>query len=68
MVLDKKHRSIAMTFKKIKLQEQGNDFAFWQPQPYIKRLEALAEIRPKYIAWKFDPQPRFQRVLIITKR
>ena len=36
--------------------------------PYAARLEVLEQIRQQHIAWKHDPQPRFQRVLTITKR
>ena len=66
--MDKHHRSIEMTYKKVKLQEKDTDFAFWQTQPYSARLGALEEIRQLYISWKYDTQPRFQRVLTITKR
>ncbi len=61
-------RTIEKTYKKIKLHEQKSDFAYWQTQPVEKRLAALEEIRMEYHAWKYDTQPRFQRVLSITKR
>lgn len=57
-----------MVYKKVKLQEQETDFAYWQTQTYAARLEALEQIRKQYIAWKYDTQPRFQRVLSITKQ
>jgi hypothetical protein len=60
--------SIAMTYKKVRFQEQETDFAYWQTQSYAARLEALEQIRQQYIAWKYDTQPRFQRVFSITKR
>jgi hypothetical protein len=63
-----RQRSIAMTVKKVPFHEQETDFAFWQTQSFSARLEALEEIRQQYIAWKHDSQPRFQRVLTITKR
>ena len=66
--MENRQRSIVMTYKKVRLQEQGTDFAFWQTQPYAARLEALEQIRQQYIAWKYDTQPRFQRILAITKR
>jgi hypothetical protein len=61
-------RSIAMVYKKVKLQVQETDFAFWQTQSYASRLEALEQIRKQYIAWKYDTQPRFQTVLAVTKQ
>lgn len=63
-----RQRSIAKTYKKVRLQEQESDFAYWQTQPYSTRLEALEQIRLQYIAWKYDPKPRFQRVLSIIKQ
>jgi hypothetical protein len=66
--MEHQQRSIAMTYKKVRLHEQGTEFAFWQTQPYTVRLETLEQIRQQYIAWKYDTQPRFQRVLTITKR
>ena len=54
--------------KKLKIEEAQSDFAFWQTQPYEKRLEALETIRQEYISWKYDNQPRFQRVYTIVKR
>jgi hypothetical protein len=66
--MQNQQRSIAMTYKKVRFQEQETDFAFWQTQPFYARLKALEEIRQQYIAWKYDTRPRFQRVLSITKR
>ena len=62
------HRKIAKVYKKFKLQEQKTDFAYWQTQTPAKRLETLEQIRSEFHAWKYDSQPRFQRVLSITKR
>jgi hypothetical protein len=61
-------RTIAKTYTKTRLHEQKSDFAFWQTQPYEKRLATLEQIRQEYNAWKYGTQPRFQRVLSITKR
>jgi hypothetical protein len=61
-------RSIAMTYKKVRLSEQTSDFAFWQTRSFTERLAALEQIRQQYIAWKYDPQPRFQRVLSVIKQ
>lgn len=59
---------IAKTYKKIKLDEQTSDFAYWQTQSYEKRLATLEQIRREYHAWKYGSEPRFQRVYTIIKR
>lgn len=66
--MENRQRSIAMRYKKVRLHEQETDFAFWQTQSYEARLETLEQIRQQYMAWKYDTQPRFQRVFSITKR
>jgi len=53
---------------KVKIDEQKNDFAFWQTQSYQTRLAALEQIRAEYHRWKYDAEPRLQRVCQITKR
>jgi hypothetical protein len=61
--------------QKTSLSQQGTDFAFWQSQPFEKRLEALEEIRREYRQWEQSSredgshvQPGFQRVFRIVKR
>ncbi len=54
--------------RRVKLDEAQSDFAFWQTQSYEQRLAALEQIRQEYIAWKYDADPGFQRVLSIVKR
>lgn len=44
--------AMVKTVRKVTLEEQGTDFAFWQRQPYEKRLATLEEIRSEYHAWK----------------
>ena len=66
--MENRDRSVAMIYKKVRLQEQESDFTYWQTQSYAARLEALEQIRQQYIAWKYDSQPRFQRVLSIIKQ
>jgi hypothetical protein len=61
-------RTIEKTYTKVKVKEQSTDFIYWQQQPVEKRLETLEQIRSEYHSWKYDSQPRFQRVLSITKR
>ena len=61
-------RTVEKVFTKKKLEEQGSDFVYWQKQPVEKRLATLEQIRSEYHSWKYDTQPRFQRVLSIIKR
>jgi hypothetical protein len=63
-----KKNGIAKVVKKVKLREQKSDFAYWQSQPPIARLEALEQIRQEYHRWKYGAEPRLQRVLTIVKR
>jgi hypothetical protein len=53
--------------KILNLKDQKNDFAFWQKQPYQKRLQTLEDIRQDFITWKYGSQPGFQRVLNIIE-
>lgn len=48
--------------------QADNDYIYWRKQPFIKRLEALEEIRKEYNSWKYDTQQGFQRVYTIVKR
>ena len=61
-------RSIAKTYTKIKLKEQGTDFEYWQTRSTKQRLATVEQIRLEYHAWNYDTQPRLQRVFSITKR
>ena len=56
------------TIKKTKLEEIGNDFAYWQTQPFEERLRTLEMIRAEFADWKYDTQQRFQRVYKVIKR
>ncbi len=60
--------TIARVYKKTRLSQQGTDFAYWQTQPYEKRLEALETLRREYHLWKYGTEPGFQRVYTIVKR
>jgi hypothetical protein len=54
--------------RKGKLKEQGNDFLYWQSQPYLVRLSTLEQIRNEYNTWKYGTEQGFQRVYRIIKR
>jgi hypothetical protein len=60
--------TIEKVIRKTTLDRQGNDFAYWQAQPYELRLATVEQIRQEYHLWKYGSQPRFHRVLTITKR
>ncbi len=49
-------------------KQQTSDFQYWQSQPPLKRLEALEQIRQEYHQYKYNAQPRLQRVYTIIKR
>lgn len=55
-------------YRKVKLNDQATDFAYWQSRPYDARLAALEEIRREYHQWKYGAEPGFQRVYQIVKR
>jgi hypothetical protein len=60
--------SISKIFKKYKLNEQPNDFVFWQSKSYEERLNALEQIRKEYNSWRDNAEQGFQRVYRIIKR
>ena len=62
-----KQRRIATVVTKKKLDEPQSDLAYWLSQPPEARLAALEEIRQEYIRWKYDVQPRLQRVWKIVR-
>lgn len=63
-----KHMAIQKIVHKTTLQEQKSDFQYWQSQSYKARLAALEQIRREYHQWKYDTEPRFQRVYTILKQ
>jgi hypothetical protein len=60
--------TIEKVVRKVRLDEQENDLAFWRSQSYQARLAALEKIRQEYHRWKYDIDPRFQRVYTIVKQ
>ena len=54
--------------RKGKLKDQGNDFEFWQSQPYETRLAVIEQIRKEYNSWKYGNEQGFQRVYKVIKR
>ncbi len=49
-------------------QQQTSDFFYWQQQLPEKRLEALEQIRQEYHQYKYNAEPRLQRVYTIVKQ
>lgn len=54
--------------RKAPINEQPSDFAYWETQSYQARLAALEQIRQEYHSWRYDSEPRLQRVYQIVKR
>jgi hypothetical protein len=65
---EERPQKIVKSVKKMRIEDQPSDFAYWQTQPYAARLRALEDIRRAYIAWKYDTDPGFQRVYTIIKQ
>ena len=61
-------RRIGLVYKKVPVERQTSDFAFWQTQPYAVRLAMLEQIRQEYHQWRGDAQPGFEGVYRIIKR
>lgn len=59
-------RTVALAVRKVKLEDQGTDFAYWQTQSYESRLRAVEEIRQEYHT--HDTESGFQRVFTVIKR
>jgi hypothetical protein len=59
---------ISKVVKKFKINEQPNDFSYWQSKSYEERLNALEQIREEYNQWRYDAEQGFQRVCRIVKR
>lgn len=59
---------VARVVTRVKMSEQGNDFAYWQTRPYAERISTLEELRHGYMIWKYGSIPRFQRVYRIVKQ
>jgi hypothetical protein len=60
--------AIEKVVRKVRMDEQENDFAYWQTQSYEARLAALEQIRQEYHRWKYDTEPRLQSVRTIVKQ
>ena len=60
--------TVKKCYTKVSLHDQKSDLAYWQTQSYQARIAALEELRRNYQRWKYDAEPRLQRVYTIVKR
>jgi hypothetical protein len=60
--------TIARVVRKTTLAEQPKDSDYWRTQSYEQRLTALEEIRRDYHRWKYNAEPRLQRVYTVIER
>ena len=54
--------------RKIKIEEQANDYAWWSQQTYEARLATLESIRTEFNNWKYHDKQGFQRVYRVIKQ
>jgi len=52
---------------KTTIKQQTSDFHYWQQQTPQKRLETLEQIRQEFHQYRYNAQPRLQRVYAIIK-
>ncbi|GCA72556.1 hypothetical protein MiYa_04109 [Microcystis aeruginosa NIES-2519] len=60
--------SMKITYQKVNLKAPKTETAYWRSQSYQTRLSALEEIRQEYHQYKYNAEPRLQRVYTIVKR
>jgi hypothetical protein len=60
--------NISKVIKKYKIDEQPNDFLYWQSRSYEERLETLENIRKEYNLWRYNAEQGFQRIYRVVKR
>ena len=60
--------TIQKVYRKVPIENQSRESEYWRTQSYQARLAALEQIRREYHLWKYDSEPRLQRVYTIAKR
>ena len=60
--------SISKVIRKYKINEQPNDFSFWQSKSYEEQLDALEQIRKEYNSLRYSAEQGFQRIYRIVKQ
>lgn len=57
-----------ITYQKVNLKAKKKDVLYWRSQSYQTRLFALEQIRQEYHQYKYNAEPRLQRVYTIVKQ
>ena len=60
--------TIARVVTKVSIDQQSNGAVYWRTQPVATRLAAVEELRREYHQWKYDAEPRLQRIYSVTQR
>jgi hypothetical protein len=60
--------TVAKVYRKVSISEQPKDSVYWQTRSYEERLSALEEIRREYHRWKYNAEPRLQRVYSVVNQ
>ena len=63
-----KKRAIAPVVHKYQIGEQPREAEEWHLYSHQARLAVLEELRREYHLWKYDAEPRPQRVYRIVKQ
>ena len=63
-----KKRAIIPVVHKYQSGKQPKEADVWRTYSYQERLAALEELRREFHLWKFNAEPRLQRVYRIVKR
>ncbi|MEC4804490.1 MAG: hypothetical protein SAJ12_15180 [Jaaginema sp. PMC 1079.18] len=50
------------------MDDNSSNLDYWQQQTPLQRLATLEQIRREYHQWKYNAEPRLQRVYTITQR
>ncbi|MEM8638917.1 MAG: hypothetical protein AAGG51_08910 [Cyanobacteria bacterium P01_G01_bin.54] len=61
-------RKIPPTVRITTMGDRTSERDYWQQQTPLQRLAALEQIRREYHQWKYNAEPRLQRVYSITQR
>ena len=61
------NKKMEKVITKTNIKQQTNDFQYWQQQTPQKRLETLEQIRQEDHQYKYNAQPRLQKIYTIIK-
>jgi len=51
-----------------RLEEEPSEIEQWLDFTAEQRLQKILEIRTRYLQWRYDTEPRLERVLTITRK